>query len=239
MNQIYLSETYKNIYSLPIGMKAISHTLKVGPVHISIEKRKKTYCGRLNVNGVISGLSQMFRDLKLQTGMIFTYKNHAIDSITLEFTNDVVSHVVPGNTFADSPSSKLTWPHNEIFTPDNFHRWKPINELDVCFVFGLFYNKTGYNYCRALNSEYIDKIEYFTRVSSASKKPDSILHHQESNRYLLAKFGINSSEYKQLYTSNDVDVLVVWIDDEKDRSQLPKHVVGLYQLAKQAALYKH
>ena len=34
MNKIYLSETYKNIYSLPIGMKAINNKLRVGPVSI-------------------------------------------------------------------------------------------------------------------------------------------------------------------------------------------------------------
>ena len=45
MNKIYLSETYKNIYSLPIGMKAINNNLKVGPVSIFINNRQEVYGG--------------------------------------------------------------------------------------------------------------------------------------------------------------------------------------------------
>ena len=81
MNKIYLSETYKNIYSLPIGMKAINNNLKVGPVSIFINNRQEVYGGKLNENGVISGLSQLFREQNLRTGMIFSYENHYVASI--------------------------------------------------------------------------------------------------------------------------------------------------------------
>ena len=115
MNKIYLSETYKNIYSLPIGMKAINNNLKVGPVSIFINNRQEVYGGKLNENGVISGLSQLFREQNLRTGMIFSYENHDVASILLYLNDDSAKNEMAGNQFADSPSKKLKWPHNCVF----------------------------------------------------------------------------------------------------------------------------
>ena len=112
MNKIYLSETYKNIYSLPIGMKAINNNLKVGPVSIFINNRQEVYGGKLNENGVISGLSQLFREQNLRAGMIFSYENHDVASILLYLNDDSAKNEMAGNQFADSPSKKLKWPPN-------------------------------------------------------------------------------------------------------------------------------
>lgn len=234
MNPIFLTETYKNIYSLPIGMKAINHRLNVGPVTITIKNHNKFYNGTLNVNGVISGLSQMFHEFNLESGMGFTYKNHEMNAIQLAFERDMTSSD-SGYLFTDSPSAKLTWHHHEIASSDNCHRWQPIDGLDVCYAFGLLHDKTEYSYCRSFSEADLEAMAYFKKIPTASRKPDAILHHQPSNRYLIAKFESHSSDYKKHGSSNDVDVLVVWIDDEKDRSCLPKHVVALYPLAKQAA----
>jgi len=235
MNKIYLSETYKSIYSLPIGVKAINSKLNVGPVRISINSQEDIYTGRLNENGVISGLSHLFRDKNLESGMVFTYQNNAIDSILLYLNDDQNLNEITGNPVADSPSKKLKWPHNEICHPDNFKYWHPSNEFDVCFAFGLLHQITNYSYCCALNNKLISKIEYFERVSTSKIKPDAILHDKHSNEYLIAKFALNSSDYKKHHTPDDVDVLIVWRDDEKKRSLLPMQVVELYRLAKEAS----
>lgn len=237
MNTIYLSETYKNIYSLPIGMKAINSNLNVGPISIFINNRKEVYNGRLNENGVISGLVQLFRDKKLESGMTFTYKNHGVDSILLYLNDNSGSQEVTGNILADSPSKKLKWPHNEVCHPDNFKRWHPNSEIDVCFAFGLLNHMTNYSYCCAINNEAIAQIEYFERISTAKTKPDAILHDKYTNDYSIAKFELNSSEYKKHHTPDDVDVLIVWRDDEKNRSHLPMQVIELSQLAKKASIH--
>jgi len=234
MNKIYLSETYKSIYSFPIGIKAINSKLNVGPVSIFINNQENVYTGRLNGNGVISGLSQLFRDKNLESGMAFTYKNNDINSIVLYLNDDANLNEITGNPVADSPSKKLKWPHNEIFHPDNFKCWIPNNEFDVCFAFGFLHHMTSYSYCCALNNKLISKIEYFERISTAKIKPDAVLHDKYSNEYLIAKFALNSSDYKKHHTSNDVDVLIVWRDDEKKRSHLPMQVIELYELSKEA-----
>jgi len=239
MNQIHLTETYKNIYSLPIGMKAISHHLNVGPIHISIKNRKEVYCGRLNVNGVISGLSQLFQEQKLEAGMILTYINHEVDSIQLALEDGFSRDASTGNPLADAPSAKIAWPHSELFTTDNSHRWKFTSTLDVFFVFSLLHKKAGYNYCGAFNRDYLDKTEYFSRIPTASTNPDAVLQHIDSERYFIAKFEVHSSNYKNNFTANDVDVLVVWLDNEKDRSRLPRHVVELSKIVNNAASLPH
>lgn len=239
MNQIHLTETYKNIYSLPIGKKAISHRLNVGPIHISIKNRKEVYSGRLNVNGVISGLSHMFQEQKLEAGMRLIYINHAIDSIQLALEDVVPPDERTGNPLADAPSAKIAWLHSELFTTDNSHRWELTSILDVFFVFSLLHEKTGYNYCRALNRDYLDKTEYFSRIPTATTNPDAVLQHIDSERYFIAKFEIHSSNYKINFTANDVDVLVVWMDNEKDRSRLPRYVVELSKIVNNVASFSH
>ena len=235
MNKIYLSETYKNIYSLPIGMKAINNKLRVGPVSIFINNRQEIYGGKLNENGVISGLSQLFREQNLRSGMMFSYENHDVDSILLYLNDDSAKNEMTGNQFADSPSKKLKWPHNEICHPDNFKRWSPNSEIDVFFAFGLLHYMTNYSYCCALTNEVIAQIEYFDRISTAKRKPDAILHNKHTNHYLIAKFESNSSDYKKRHNPNDVDVLIVWRDNETNRSHLPMQVVELYSLAKEVS----
>lgn len=231
MNEIYLSETYKNIYSLPIGMKAINNNLKVGPISIFINNQQEVYNGRLNENGVISGLVQLFRDENLKSGMTFAYENHDIDSILLYLDDNSSLDEITGNIFANPPSKNLKWPHHEVYHPDNFKRWSPNNVIDVCFAFGLLHHMTNYSYCCALDNSKIAQIEYFERISTAKNKPDAILHDKYTNDYSIAKFELNSSNYKKHHTPDDVDVLIVWRDDEKERSHLPTQVIELYQFA--------
>lgn len=235
MHEIYLSETYKNTYSLPIGVKAIGKNLNVGPITIFINNRQDVYSGRLNENGVISGLAELFQDKKLESGMTFSYKNHLVNSILLYLDGGSGKNKSTGKPSVDSPSGKLKWHHNEIYYSDNFNRWAPNEVLDVFFAFGLLHEMTDYSYCGALNNEIISKIEYFKRIPNANIRPDAILHHKQTNNYLIAKFESNASDYKKHHNPDDVDVLVVWRDDEKDRSCLPMHVVELYRLAKKAS----
>ena len=62
------------------------------------------------------------------------------------------------------------------------------------------------------------------------------MYDKRTGNYLLAEFKIKSSDYKKNHKPNDVDVLVVWRDDETERSNLPKIVIELYKISKIATL---
>lgn len=235
MNEVILNNTYTNIFGLPIGMRAINEHLNIGPVHITIANNSKSYYGRLHKNGVISGLSQLFYDHNLKSGMRLYFENYKIGSIKLYINKEPSQSVSDQPSVSNPPSEYLKWPHNEIFDINNFKRWHPTSEFDVCFVFGALQEMTDYNYCCAINHDIASKIEYFKTLPSAKTKPDAILRHKHTNAYLIAKFESNSSNYKKHCAKNDVDVLIVWRDDESNRSCLPMHIVELYKLAQKAA----
>ena len=230
---IKLTSIYENIRSLPVGTGAICDTLNIGKVSISIYNSEKVYYGKLNKNGVISGLSKLFFEQKIKSGMHLYYENNEIDSITLyippEYKNvDSLNNSLP----IDSPSKKLKWFHNEVFYPDSLDRWVPNAEPDVYIVFGALQDLTDYSYCGAVNKKILLKLEYFKRIQGAKNKPDAILHDKKTDDYLIAEFKIKSSDYKRNHKSGDVDILVVWRDDETDRSTLPNTILELYKIAK-------
>lgn len=236
---ICLTSIYESIRSLPVGTGAISETLNMGQVIILVHNSEKTYSGKLNKNGVISGLSKLFCEQNLKAGMFFEYENHDIDSIKLYLPQDKNIHGSGQvSTLDDSPSKKLKWFHNEVFYPDNLERWVPNAEPDVYIAFGALQEYTDYSYCGAVNKEILSKLEYFKKILHVKNKPDAILRDKKTDEYLIAEFKMKSSDYKKNHKPNDVDVLVVWRDDETDRSNLPKNVVELYKFAKIATLAK-
>ena len=53
--------------------------------------------------------------------------------------------------------------------------------------------------------------------------------------YMLAEFKMRSSDFKRNHAADEVDVLVVWKDDEADRSTLPAIVLCLHDISLEAA----
>lgn len=234
---MYLQKSYESIFGLPVGMKSINSKLNIGPISVLVENKNKIYPARLNKNGVISGLVELYRDLDLKFGMTIYYENHATDAIKIYFPKKTLKNKVAHNpSTRNNPSRKLKWAHNEIYDDNNFNRWTPNSKLDVCFVFGLLHDFTDFQYCGALTQDMMSKIEYLKNYPNATDKPDAIVFHKNTACYSIAKFECKSSEYKNHHAPNDVDVLIVWRNDETDRSLLPMHVIELYQLAKHVAM---
>lgn len=234
---ISLSSIYESIRSLPVGCGAICETLNIGQITIAVHNCDKIYYGNLNKNGVISGLSKLFCEQKLKAGMTFFYENNEVDSIKLYIPNEI--HKVESHEHSatiDSPSKKLKWFHNEVFHPDSLERWFPNAEPDVYIVFGALQEYTDYSYCGAVNKEILSKLEYFKKIQTAKNKPDAILHDKKTDEYQIAEFKMNSSDYKKNHKPSDVDVLIVWRDDETERAHLPKNIVELYKFSKIAVL---
>ncbi len=190
---ICLTATYENIRSLPVGTGAISETLNIGQINISIHNSEKIYYGKLNKNGVISGLSKLFYEQNLKSDMSFYYENHETDSIKLYIPQECTAKAVLGNSSPiESPSKNLKWFHNEIFYPDSLERWDPNAESDIYIVWGALQELTDYSYCGAVNKEILSKLEYFKRIPTAKNKPDAILYDKRTGNYLLAEFKIKS-----------------------------------------------
>ena len=68
-----------------------------------------------------------------------------------------------------------------------------------------------------------------------TEKPDAILIDRITDQYLMAEMKKYSSAFKLNHKPEDVDVLVCWLDDETDRTQVPARVIALSKVA-QAAL---
>lgn len=66
-------------------------------------------------------------------------------------------------------------------------------------------------------------------------KPDAILIDRLSDEYIMAEWKKYSSEFKDNHQPEDVDLLVCWTDNEKDRNKLPAKVLALHTIAKTAA----
>jgi len=54
--------------------------------------------------------------------------------------------------------------------------------------------------------------------------------------YLVAEFKMSSSAFTSNHNKEDIDVLVVWDDDESERTRLPDHVRCLRDIARSAAM---
>ena len=115
---------------------------------------------------------------------------------------------------------------------ENLNNWEPETETDVYMAFGVLEEYTDYKYCCGVSQSLLSKLgaQYEER-----SKPDAILISRISEAYLMAEWKKKSSDYKINHNPADVDVLVVWHDDEEDRSSLPYHALCLKTIARVAA----
>lgn len=194
--------------------------------------------GKLQRTGILCGMSKLYTRLQLKSG----------DAIKFQILGPSEILVIPDHAVGD----EAAWPseepkdgescifsdkrlrpmHIKNFQPENFQDWTPNAEVDVFMAFGVLQTMTGYRYCCGVNASLLKKLGL-----EVEPKPDAILIDDETDEYRIAEFEVYSSAFaKHGHKPDHVDVLVVWIDDEKVRSKLPPKVVVLRQVAKDWAM---
>lgn len=246
---ITLTDNYVKIRSIPVGKGVIgdgSEDLQVGPITISVSSSDSRYDGRLNANGVVTGLTKLFVEEALTTQSELAFEVTSEGIIVLTIAKPSVKkgqapsdeQVQPLSAIDEyvADTMQLKWIHFDAFRPANGKYWTPKTEADVYMVFGQLQDLTDYTYCCGASKEALKKIAYPLTDDSEDnpKKPDAILIEKATDRYVIAEFKMNSSKYRTNHQPKDVDVLIVWIDDESDRDLLPSRVVNLYETAQRA-----
>jgi len=195
--------------------------------------------GKVYADGFLSGLSALYRHFDLEVG-----DQVGVDYIgtTIVLSPPQGKRSVPavrkehpadrevaerGQPVFERQSPKHI--HIEPYAPGNLERWKPQTEPDIYMVFGALSEFTDYRYCCGTGTELLDRLGY-----AAGTKPDAILVDRSTGQCLMAESEMNSKAFKANHGPNDVDVLVCWIDDEEDRSTLPRTVLGLKALLEEA-----
>lgn len=246
---ITLTDNYVKIRSIPVGKAVIgdgTEGLQVGPVTISVQSSDSRYEGRLNPNGVVTGLTKLFVEegITTQSELAFQVTSEGIIELAITrrppqeqkvSSNEQVQPVSVIDQYV-ADTMQLKWIHFDAFRPANGKYWIPKTEADVYMVFGLLQELTDYTYCCGASKEALKRIAYPLTDDSEDnpRKPDAILIEKATDRYVIAEFKMNSSKYHTNHQPKDVDVLIVWIDDESDRSLLPSRVVNLYETAQRA-----
>jgi hypothetical protein len=118
-----------------------------------------------------------------------------------------------------------------VFRPENLLNWQPESEPDVYIAFGILQEYTQYRYCCATSTALNTKLGF-----TVGTKPDAILISNDTDEYLVAEFKMQSSSFKVNHQRTDIDVLIVWQDDEENRGILPPTVVCLEEIARLAAI---
>jgi len=161
------------------------------------------------------------RKLPVAEGIILPTEAGSSESIPTE-TQAITEETV----FA---RQKLKYLHIPEFAPANLTGWNPQSETDMYLVFGMLSENTDFRYCCGTSKNLLVKLGY-----NADTKPDAILIDRSTDEYLMSEFKMYSSDFASNHNPNDVDVLVCWIDDAVNRTQLPKRVVALKDLREKA-----
>lgn len=101
-------------------------------------------------------------------------------------------------------------------------------------VSGVLQDYTNYQYCCGISKSILTSLGH----KQESAKPDAILIDRQTNEYVLAEWKMKSSDFTKNHHKDDVDILIVWIDDEKDRSKLPLETIALKAKALEYAIMK-
>lgn len=186
--------------------------------------------GTLQKNGLIGGLTPLYKTLGAKAG----------DEVEVAVRDGAV-HVklltaasAPSPTAPPSPSptieavfekQKLRHLHFDACSKTDFSGWRPQGEPDVYLAFGAIQEFTDYRYCCAAAKALLDRLGY----TYQGDKPDAILIDRQSLEYRMGEFKMQSSAFKTNHNPDDVDVLICWEDDEKDRTKVPPVVLSLRQ----------
>lgn len=234
---------YRLLNSIYLGTEAIEQSglLRGSKVSVAIkEKPEFAVTGTLNSSGILSGMAKVYRWLDLQEGDVLNFEVLSQDQIPII----VVSKAGTGAQGEKPPQvtpvvasgekvfrrQHLRPIHIELFAPENLNRWEPENEPDVYMAFGVLQEYTKFRYCCATSQSLLDRLG-----STISPKPDAILVDDETDEYLVAEFKMVSSDFVKNHKREDIDVLIVWVDNATDKSQLPPTVLCLREIARAAA----
>lgn len=196
-----------------------------------------SHAARLNNNtGLISGMAALYKRYSLQSGdaLGYTLRDDGVVILRVpeaRLPGEITPPQAPDTVFE---RQKLLHVHMEQFRPENLRYWEPENEVDVFMVFGVLQDYTEFRYCRGLSQALIAQLRYRYRVGSS--KPDAVVVEAATGRYLIAEWKKNSSDFKTNHSREDVDVLVVWNDDEAKRDVLPERVLDLREVARIQAM---
>ncbi len=182
--------------------------------------------GTLDKSSFIGGLAALYNSFDLEDEAQIRV---CWDGLALRLTppTEIPTTTTPAPTEVENvfDRQKLTHRHVEPFAPGNLTRWTPQTEPDVYMAFGVLSEYTDFRYCCGASRALLDKLGY-----QADVKPDAIVVDRTSNAYLMAEFKMRSSEFSSNHKPEDVDVLICWLNDAADASQLPPLVLSLKTL---------
>ena len=240
-----VTATYRRLNALYFGRAEIARAgLLPGKVSMLIEGQPGfSALGTLNPSGGLSGMARTYNALNLRVGdtvecvvtgpsqLLVTATRRTVSTPSADDTPE------PAADAALKPATesvflrqRLRPIHIDLFSPENLNRWEPENEPDVYMAFGVLQEYTRFRYCCATSRELLDRLGF-----QAATKPDAILVNDNTGEYVVAEFKMRSSSFKLNHQPSDVDVLVVWFDDEPDKTKLPPDVLCLRDIAREAA----
>lgn len=194
--------------------------------------------GTLNKGGVLSGMASLYHRLGLVEGSVIAFEIANVDTLRIISPENPKSTsgetlVATGDKYGTVFSSQaLKHIHIEPFRAANLNDWEPETETDVYLAFGVLQEFTDFEYCCGASASLLSKLGY---KSSNETKPDAILISRITSEYMIGEWKKRSSDFKTNHVSADIDVLVCWIDDETEREKLPKMVLCLHDIAREAA----
>lgn len=235
-----ITASYASMYVLYFGASAVDGVnLQPGRARVSVQgETGLTAEGSMNLYGGVSGMSKIYKRLGLIAGDTVEATVVAPNEIVITGVSKqgvavtAPAPVAPATVATGSVFQRqsLKAIHFELFRPQNLNDWEPENEPDVYMAFGVLQEYTEYRYCCSTSASLLSRLGY-----TAATKPDAVLVSADTDQYMIAEFKMNSAHFKGNHQPGDVDVLVVWTDDETDRSKLPPNVVCLRDIAKKAA----
>jgi hypothetical protein len=235
---------YRALFAFYFGTPAIRAAgLAPGRYTVTVRSRPELAAeGNMNANGALTGMSPLYRGLALRDGDVIEAEESGPMALAITGVQrrGLPEHASPAPPHASSDSPEAIRPvfqrqqlralHIEMFSPENLNRWEPATETDVYMAFGVLQEYTRHRYCCATSQALLDRLGF-----NAPTKPDAILIDNDTREYLVAEFKMRSSAFALNHRPEDVDVLVVWEDDVADKAGLPREVVCLREIARQAA----
>lgn len=238
-----ISKSYSKLNSIYINSDARKDDNFVSNQKVTVTLNNDSdfsVSGKLNANGYLSGMAKLYSVLKLKENVEVKYEIVSDGNLVIHepaLPPDDLEQSIDAKDSSDSQETvfqrkKLKHIHIEPFRPENLNTWEPETEADVYLVFGVLQQYTGYQYCCGTSTKLLDKLgAHYEGVS----KPDAILIEDATDRYLIAEWKKDSASFTSNHSKEDIDILVCWNDNAKDKSSLPSKVLELHSIAKIAA----
>jgi hypothetical protein len=244
MEKAFINETYRKLNSVRLGVDPIKQK-KLNPGIIQVKSSADDdlllECNYNSKNGILSGLAKLYKEGYLTDKAELEYEIEDPGTIKFQLEAPEAQQPVAVQEGEQAPPEKVTvfakrnlkHIHIEPFRAENLKNWAPNAEVDIYMIFGHLEEYTEFKYCCGTNATLLKKLGYAFEENS---KPDAILINRATDEYLITEFKMKSSQFKSNHVKDNIDVLVVWEDDEGDKALLPDHVICLSTIAKEAAI---